>query len=1017
MNHRIDKECGIALIVVMLVMLVFTVMMLGFYYVTTGEQKIAASDQYNGAAYYGAMSGLETMSSQLAGWFTSHASVNATQITALLTPPWPDGPPSVPGITYATYNILCPASPGAPPPGVACTDPLPSTTGTIPGNGPLAGLQGIITPFYLTIVADGPYNTEVKMTRLVQEVAVPIFQYGIFSDSDLSFFAGPNFGFGGRIHTNGNLFLGEDGNTLTLNDKTTAYKDVIRQQLSNGYPTTGGHYGTTIDVLKAANGCGTGLPACRALGLTEGSVTGGPCPGGIVNSSWNNLSLTTYNGWIENGPGGCGAGTGAKKLNLALALAGGQPVELLQRPPQSPPGTYESPSSDTGSARFFNQASLRILLSDQQSYIMNLPAVDGSAQPFPLDETSIHGAPYNLAAADACHPPLAQSPGTGDSDYMLAASKTLLGGYIKIEMQLNATPGTWKDVTKEILGLGISRDAAQMLATTLSTTSGGSLTKNKTYYYVVTALGPWGETTGTEASQNTGSNTAIKLATWTAFGGGATGYRVYRGTSAGGETGYISAAVCGSTPCTTTSTSYTDTGTAPTASPLPSCPGTSIVHLEEAGPGPTYPSSYPLSTNGLATTATNFVPINLYDAREGEVRDTSGPTTSSLNGIMNLVEIDVRNLQQWFAGNIGASGTQALNNGGNGYILYVSDRRMNSCTGTCPQGSLTSPYPITPPETGEFGNEDIINPGSTNGTPNGTLDPPENLDGDGNLYTYGATPHPISTPIVNGSNNWTTFVNSMPATNPAFKRITGSQAQKNSVVIFRRAVRLVNGTLGNLPPLAAAQANPCSGGTAGGFTVAAENPIYVQGDYNASVANHFNDAAPLCHVPAAVLGDAVTLLSNNWTPGAQSGFTSGDANSFAYPTVPNCNNDRCATETWYRMAVLGGKTISFSPLPSWCPSGHYDCGTDGGTHNFLRYIEDWSNTTLNYYGSLASFHYSRQATGIYKCCYSPGTVYQPPTRNYAFDTDFQNISKLPPGTPRFTDVNALSYQQSVLASQ
>ncbi len=46
--------------------------------------------------------------------------------------------------------------------------------------------------------------------------------------------------------------------------------------------------------------------------------------------------------------------------------------------------------------------------------------------------------------------------------------------------------------------------------------------------------------------------------------------------------------------------------------------------------------------------------------------------------------------------------------------------------------------------------------------------------------------------------------------------------------------------------------------------MAAENPIYVLGDYNASAAHSFNDTTNLCHVPAAVMGDAVTLLSNAW---------------------------------------------------------------------------------------------------------------------------------------------------------
>ena len=65
---------------------------------------------------------------------------------------------------------------------------LGSCTGTIGGNGPLAGLSGPHRPFSDDqVVADGPSNTEVKLTRTVQEVAVPIFEFGIFSDSDLSF--------------------------------------------------------------------------------------------------------------------------------------------------------------------------------------------------------------------------------------------------------------------------------------------------------------------------------------------------------------------------------------------------------------------------------------------------------------------------------------------------------------------------------------------------------------------------------------------------------------------------------------------------------------------------------------------------------------------------------------------------------------------------------------------------------------------------------------------------------------
>jgi len=401
---------------------------------------------------------------------------------------------------------------------------------------------------------------------------------------------------------------------------------------------------------------------------------------------------------------------------------------------------------------------------------------------------------------------------------------------------------------------------------------------------------------------------------------------------------------------------------------------------------------------------------------------------------MNIVEVDVHNLQQWFAGNIATSGVYAFNGpdalNNSGYILYTSDRRMNCGDKTYDvQGSCTGT------ETGEFGNEDIINPSNTNGAPNSTLDTGEDVNGNGALDYYGVYAHPIATPTsVTGTHQsatWNSIITGLADSatgHPAFVRVNATQAQENSVVIFRRALRLVNGTLGNLPPLAAAQATPCSGGTAGGFSVASENPVYVQGDYNASVANGFSDAAPLCHVPAAVMGDTVTVLSNNWTPGAQSGYTSGDYSSFASPTwqvvsgtdTQGCSlnpQQRCATSTYYRMAVMGGKTIPFpayngtSALLGW---GVQDTGTDGGVHNFLRYVEDWGPSTLSFLGSLASFYISRQATGIYKCC---NTVYNAPTRNYTFDTDFQNINKLPPGAPRFTDVNALSYYQSTLPTQ
>ena len=74
-------------------------------------------------------------------------------------------------------------------------------------TGPYEGLIAAQTPFQIDVTARTATGGETHLVRTMEAVAIPVFQFGMFSDVDLSFFAGPNFDFGGRVHTNGNLFL------------------------------------------------------------------------------------------------------------------------------------------------------------------------------------------------------------------------------------------------------------------------------------------------------------------------------------------------------------------------------------------------------------------------------------------------------------------------------------------------------------------------------------------------------------------------------------------------------------------------------------------------------------------------------------------------------------------------------------------------------------------------------------------------------------------------------------------
>ena len=372
-------------------------------------------------------------------------------------------------------------------------------------------------------------------------------------------------------------------------------------------------------------------------------------------------------------------------------------------------------------------------------------------------------------------------------------------------------------------------------------------------------------------------------------------------------------------------------------------------------------------------------PINFFDPREGFPRDsTTGTglagTQCYVNGIMSAVELDVGNLNQWLLANPGLVDYS----GQNGYLVFYSDRR----------GMLADPNAgaIT---TGEYGFEDVINSNSATGTPDGLAEPvgptgfsPEDVDENGLLDRWGAA---------NVGSGLKVLIPAMNTVNNPFQAADClNGGRQNPVTGARRVLRLVDGALGNVP------VRPDNG--LGGFTVAAENPVYVMGNYNSNAGDPFwanpGTVADINHAAAAVIADSVTLLSNGWS-------------DIASMQNPANLAGRTATTTYYRLAIAGGKNMNF-PQPAAGNGIGADFGTDGGVHNFLRYIENWGGATLSYRGSLVSLYYSQYATGTFKCC---TLVYSPPNRNYYFDTAFLDPTKLPPGTPMLQDVVNLTYWQ------
>ncbi len=173
-----------------------------------------------------------------------------------------------------------------------------------------------------------------------------------------------------------------------------------------------------------------------------------------------------------------------------------------------------------------------------------------------------------------------------------------------------------------------------------------------------------------------------------------------------------------------------------------------------------------------------------------------------------------------------------------------------------------------------------------------------------------------------------------------------------------QAVRLVNGA--QLPAV----------GSVNGLTVVSKNPVYVKGDYNTGVGSVAGLATT--KVPAAILGDAITVLSNGWS----------DTNA---TNSSSTLSSRVANDTTVNAAFATGPSVE---------STQSNAG-NGQLENVIRFLENWSGKTFTYKGSIVALWHSQQATANWQ---NTGVYYNAPSRAWSYDTSFNTTP--PPGTPQ-----------------
>ena len=174
-----------------------------------------------------------------------------------------------------------------------------------------------------------------------------------------------------------------------------------------------------------------------------------------------------------------------------------------------------------------------------------------------------------------------------------------------------------------------------------------------------------------------------------------------------------------------------------------------------------------------------------------------------------------------------------------------------------------------------------------------------------------------------------------------------------------------------------------------GFTLATPNPLYVFGNYNIHIPGSTNFSLSTNDttytVPAALISDAFTTLSSNWS----------DSISFAIIYANSSSSFNAQYDTTINAAIVTGT------IPS---TGTSDTTFSGGVHNLPRLLQRWSGYNLWLNTSIIRLWNSQMATNQFRnpAGFSPAPVnpyYNAPSRHINFDTNFLNPAKMPPGIP------------------
>ncbi len=368
-NSGRQRSQGFTLIASLLMMLLLSGIAIGLMMMVNTEGKVGSTDLQNNLAYHAAEGGIQKMYADLTAVFQNAQAPAPSVICGVGSA---SNEPAMVGVTWTQYSVMPGTTQSS-----TCPTSLTSSWGQVTA-GPNKGLWAQVMPVNMLVTAQMLGGQEVSMARTAQVALIPVFQFGAFSDSDLSIYNGAPLDFAGSIHTNGDLYpVPAVGSSITFHSNVSAYGNIVRTQLPNGFSTLSQYNGDTyISTVSGSTGCASPPTAPSASGTCihmvapatsspygDGSVSGAgsvsaQTGSSYIGSTWNPFSASTAYQLINGNYGSqTKPGTGATKLTMPFVSGTTLPNELIRQP-------LTTDTSSLTQSREYNMAQIHVLLAD-----------------------------------------------------------------------------------------------------------------------------------------------------------------------------------------------------------------------------------------------------------------------------------------------------------------------------------------------------------------------------------------------------------------------------------------------------------------------------------------------------------------------------------------------------------------------------------------------------------------------------------------------------------------------------